>query len=144
MKTYNAKPGEIERRWYIVDAAGKPIGRTASAIAMILMGKTKPTFTPNTDVGDFVVAINVGKAVLTGKKMKNKQYHHHTGWVGKLFSVSAEELLETKPADMLKFAVEGMLPKSRLGKAMLKKLKVHAGACPAHGYTAQKAQPLET
>lgn len=143
MRTFVAKPGEIKPRWYVVDAADKPLGRTASEIAMILQGKNKPTYTPHVDTGDFVVVINSGKALLTGRKLEQKMYHRHTGWVGGLVSTSAGEMLEKKPTELIKIAVKGMLPKSKLGRQMLKKLKVHAGAMPEHGYEAQKAQPLE-
>ena len=143
MRTYSAKPGEIDSRWFIVDAAGKPLGRTASKIAMILQGKNKPSYTPHVDTGDHVVVINAEKVVLTGKKLDAKQYHYHTGWIGGLVSTSAREMLEKKPGELMRMAVKGMLPKSRLGKSMLTKLKVHAGPCPEHGYSAQKAEKLE-
>lgn len=143
MGTYNAKPNEIERRWYIIDAAGRPLGRTASKIAMILQGKDKPTYTPHVDTGDCVVVVNAAKTVLTGNKLDAKLYYRHTGWVGGLVATSAREMLEKKPEDVIKKAVGGMLPKTKLGKQMLRKLKVHAGECPAHGYKAQKAEQLE-
>jgi len=143
MKTYTAKPGEIDRQWFIVDAAGKPLGRMATRIAMLLMGKTKPAYTPHVDTGDFVVVVNAARTVLTGTKMDKKTYYTHSRWVGKLTATSARDMLKTKPADMIKAAVKGMLPKSRLGRDMLRKLKVHAGDCPAHGYAAQKAVRLE-
>ena len=143
MRTYNAKPDETKRRWFIVDASKKPLGRTASDIATILQGKNKPAYTPHVDVGDYVVVINASDAILTGNKLEQKMYHHHTGWVGGLVSKSAKEMLEKKPEEVVRTAVRGMLPKSRLGKAMLKKLKIHAGACPEHGYRAQNAEPLE-
>ena len=143
MRTYNAKPGEIDKRWFIVDAAHKPLGRTAAEIAKILQGKNKPTYTPHVDTGDFVVVVNAGRVTLTGKKLDAKMYHRHTGWVGHLVSKSARELLDSRPEELVRLAVKGMLPKTRLGRAMLKKLKVHAGALPEHGYVAQKARPLE-
>jgi large subunit ribosomal protein L13 len=143
MRTYSAKPGEIAPRWFIVDAAGKPLGRAASQIATILQGKNKPTYTPHVDVGDYVVVINAAKVALTGAKLDTKQYHHHTGWVGGLVTRSARDMLERKPGEVMRMAVKGMLPKSRLGRVMLRKLKVHAGPCPEHGYVAQKAEPLE-
>jgi len=143
MRTFSAKPGEIEARWFIVDAADKPLGRAASQIATILQGKNKPTYTPHVDVGDFVVVVNAAKIKLTGDKLDKKQYYHHTGWMGGLVARSARDMLERKPDEVMRLAVKGMLPKSRLGRAMLRKLKVHAGACPAHGYVAQKAKPLE-
>jgi large subunit ribosomal protein L13 len=143
MSTYSAKPDEVERRWFIVDAAGKPLGRTASQIAVILQGKNKPTYTSHVDTGDFIVVVNAAQVHLTGRKLDDKMYYRHTGWVGGLVSTSARNLLAAKPEELMKLAVRGMLPKSKLGRAMLGKLKVHAGACPAHGYVAQKAQPLE-
>lgn len=142
MRTFNAKPGEIERRWYVVDIKQRPLGRTASEIARILQGKNKPVYTPHVDVGDYVVVINAAEVALTGNKLDKKMYHHHSGWVGGLDSKSAREMLQTKPEEVVRLAVKGMLPKSRLGTAMLDKLKVHAGPCPEHGYKAQKAEPL--
>ncbi len=143
MSTYSAKPDEVERRWFIVDAAEKPLGRTASKIAVILQGKNKPTYTAHVDTGDFIVVVNAAKFHLTVRKLDDKMYYRHTGWVGGLVSTSAKEMLASKPEELMKLAVRGMLPKSKLGRAMLGKLKIHAGACPAHGYAAQKAQPLE-
>jgi large subunit ribosomal protein L13 len=142
MRTYNAKPGEIDPKWYIVDAADKPLGRMASEIATVLQGKNKPVYTPHVDVGDYVVVINAAKIKLTGNKLDGKLYYRHTGWMGGLVSTSARELLEKKPEDMVKMAVKGMLPKTRLGRSMIGKLKVHAGACPEHGYKAQSAEPI--
>jgi large subunit ribosomal protein L13 len=143
MATYSAKQNEIEKRWYIVDASVAPLGRTASKIATILQGKHKPAYTPHVDTGDYVVVINAEKVVLTGSKLDSKQYHRHTGWVGGLVSRSARDVLKRKPSEIVKMAVKGMLPKTSLGRSMLKKLKVHAGPCPAHGYKAQKAAALE-
>ncbi len=143
MRTFSAKPGEIKPRWFIVDAADKPIGRTASKIATILQGKNKPTYTPHVDTGDYVIVINSAKARLTGNKLNDKMYHHHTGWMGGLVSKSAKDLLERKPTELMKLAVKGMLPKTRLGKDMLNKLKLHPGPCPEHGYVAQGAEKLE-
>jgi len=143
MRTYSAKPNEVDRGWFIVDAAGKTLGRTASAIAKILQGKEKPTYTPHVDTGDHVVVVNAEKIVLTGNKLDDKQYYRHSGWVGGLRSQSAREMLARRPADVLRHAVRGMLPKTRLGRAMLRKLKIHAGPGPEHGYAAQKAEPLE-
>ena len=143
MKTYRAKPNELEQRWFIVDAADIPLGRTASKVAVILQGKNKPTYTPSVDTGDFVVVVNAAKVALTGSKMTDKMYHRHTGWVGGLVSKSAKEMLESKPNELIKTAVKGMLPKTNLGRAMLRKLKVHAGPCPEHGYEAQKAEVLD-
>ena len=143
MKTYSAKPGQVGQQWYIVDASGKNLGRAASQIAVMLMGKNKPTYTPHVDTGDHVVVINAGKVALTGNKLKDKMYHRHSKWMGSLVSTSAGEILAKDPTQLIKFAVKGMLPKTRLGTQMLSKLKVHAGPCPEHGYRAQKAQPLE-
>ena len=143
MRTYNAKPGDIQARWYIVDLQGKTLGRAASAIATMLMGKNKPTYTPHVDTGDYVVAINADKIKLTGKKLKDKKYYRHSKWMGSLVETSAGELLQKDPSRLIQYAVKGMLPKSRLGNQMFTKLKVHAGACPEHGYVAQKAETLE-
>ena len=142
MKTYTAKPDELEKKWYIVDAADIPIGRTASKIATILQGKDKPTYTPHVDTGDYVVVVNAAKVGLTGTKLDSKNYYRHTGWVGGLVSKNAREMLESKPNELIKAAVKGMLPKTKLGRAMFKKLKVHEGPCPEHGYKAQKAEVL--
>ena len=142
MGSYSAKPNEIERRWYIVDASQQPLGRTASEIAKILQGKNKPTYTAHVDTGDFVVVINAAKVGLTGNKLDSKLYYRHTGWMGGIKSVSARDMLKSKPEELIKTAVKGMLPKNRLGRSMLRKLKVHEGACPEHGYKAQKAEPL--
>jgi len=143
MRTYSAKPGENAPRWFIVDAEGKTLGRMASEIARILQGKHKPEYTPHVDVGDYVVLVNAAKVHLTGDKLDKKLYHHHSGWMGNLTSTSARTMLERKPDELLRIAVRGMLPKTKLGKGMLRKLKIHAGPCPSHGYTAQKAEPLE-
>ena len=142
MRTFNAKPGEIEQRWYIVDTKDQTLGRAASEIARILQGKNKPTYTPHVDVGDYVVVVNAKQIKLTGNKLDAKLYYHHTGWMGGLNSKSAREMLTSKPCEVMRAAVKGMLPKTRLGKEMLSKLKVHSGACPEHGYEAQKAEPL--
>lgn len=143
MRTYSAKPGQNDPRWFIVDAEGKPLGRMATEIARILQGKHKPEYTPHVDVGDYVVLVNAAKVQLTGNKLDQKMYHQHSGWVGSLASTSARTMLERKPDEVMRAAVKGMLPKSRLGKTMLRKLKIHAGPCPSHGYAAQKAEPLE-
>ena len=143
MRTYNAKPGDIQARWYIVDLQGKTLGRAASAIATMLMGKNKPTYTPHVDTGDFVVAINADKIKLTGNKLRDKKYYSHSKWMGSLVETSAGELLQKDPAKLIQYAVKGMLPKSRMGTKMFSKLKVHTGDCPEHGYVAQKAETLE-
>ena len=143
MRTYQAKPGEVEQRWYIVDAKDQPLGRTASKVARILQGKNKPSFTPHVDVGDFVVVVNAAEVKLTGHKLDDKMYYRHSGWVGGLRAKNARRMLEDKPTEVLRIAVKGMLPKTRLGQQMLGKLKVHAGECPAHGYQAQRAEKLD-
>lgn len=143
MRTYSAKPGEVDARWFIVDAAGKPLGRTASKVATILQGKNKTSYTPHVDTGDYVVIVNAAKVELTGNKLDGKMYYHHTGWMGGLVATSAREILEQKPGDLMKRAVKGMLPKTKLGRVMLTKLKIHAGPCPEHGYVAQKAEKLD-
>jgi large subunit ribosomal protein L13 len=142
MRTFNAKPGEIEHHWYVIDIRKRPLGRTASEIAKILQGKNKPTYTPHVDVGDYVVVVNAAEVELTGNKLDNKMYHQHSGWVGGLDSKSAREMIKRKPEEVVRLAVKGMLPRTRLGKSMLAKLKIHAGPCPEHGYKAQKAEPL--
>lgn len=140
-KTYTAKPGEIERKWWIVDAEGKILGRMAGEIALILRGKDKPQFTPHVDAGDFVVVVNASKVKLTGNKAKDKMYYNYSGYVGGLKSESAESLLERKPRYVIEHAVKGMLPKNYLSKKMLTKLKVYAG--PDHPHEAQKPEPRE-
>ncbi len=141
MKTYQAKREEVDRQWYLVDAEGKVLGRLASELAKILRGKKKPTYTPHVDTGDFIIVVNAGKVALTGKKLKNKIYYHHTGHPGGIKSISAEKLLEEKPTEMLRMAVKGMLPKTSLGRQMLQKLKIYSG--PKHPHEAQKPIPLQ-
>jgi len=141
MKTYQAKKEELEHQWYLVNAEGKILGRLATKLADLLRGKTKPTYTPHLDTGDFVVVVNAGKVTLTGKKMKDKVYYHHTGYPGGIKEMSAEKLLAKKPTEMIRMAVRGMLPKNSLGRQMLRKLKVYAG--PNHPHEAQKPVPLE-
>jgi len=141
MSTPMPKESEIERKWYIVDAQGKVLGRLASRIASILRGKHKPIFAPHLDVGDHVVVLNAEKVHLTGRKLQNKQYRWHTGYIGGLREVSAEKMLKTHPERVIEWAVQGMLPKNRLGRAMAKKLKVYRGA--AHPHQAQQPQALE-
>ncbi len=141
MKTFVARPQEIERKWYLVDAKGKVLGRLASKIAMRLRGKHKPIFTPHTDTGDFVVVVNAEKVVLTGKKWDNKMYYRHSGYLGGLKVRSAKKMLETRPEEIIRHAVRGMLPKNSLGRRQLKKLKIYAG--PDHPHQAQKPQVLE-
>jgi large subunit ribosomal protein L13 len=140
-KTYQAKKEEVDRRWHLVDAEGKVLGRLATDVAKVLRGKNKPIFTPHVDTGDFVIVINAKKVMLTGRKMKDKIYYHHTGYPGGIKEMNAEKLLSTKPAEMIRMAVRGMLPKTSLGRQMLRKLKVYAG--PDHPHESQKPAPLE-
>ncbi len=139
MKTYMANAQTVERKWYVVDAAGLPLGRVASKVAAILRGKNKPTFTPNVDCGDFVIVINSDKVVLTGKKLTDKYYRYHTGYVGGLKEISYKKMLEEKSDVAVYEAVKGMLPKNSLGRDMIKKLRVYKGA--EHKHEAQ--QPVE-
>ena len=141
MKTFVAKEADVAKKWYVVDAKDKVLGRLATQIAMRLRGKHKPIFTPHADTGDFVVVLNADKVVLTGKKWGKKIYYHHTGYVGGLKQITAEKLLEKKPEDLLRFAVKGMLPKNSLGRRQLKKLKIYVGA--DHPHEAQQPEILE-
>ena len=131
----------VERKWYVVDAAGVPLGRLASRVASVLRGKNKPTFTPNVDTGDFVIVINTDKTVLTGKKLENKFYRYHTGYIGGLKEISYKKMMAEKSDLAVYEAVKGMLPKNSLGRAMLKKLKVYKGA--EHNHAAQKPEVLK-
>jgi large subunit ribosomal protein L13 len=140
METVMAKKGAIERKWHLIDANGRTLGRLASRVAMILRGKNKPTFTPHVDTGDFVVIINADKVALTGKKWKEKLYIHHSGYPGGLKSFSAERIREKKPERLITLAVQGMLPKTKLGKKMIKKLKIYAG--DVHPHEAQNPEIL--
>ncbi len=141
IKTFSAKPGDVERGWYVVDLDGKVLGRAASEIAKVLRGKNKATFTPHEDVGDFVICINADKVKLTGRKMDDKMYYHHTGYISGLKSINAKKLLDKHPERVIKFAVRGMLPKNNLGRKLLGKLKVYTG--PEHPHQAQQPIPLE-
>jgi large subunit ribosomal protein L13 len=141
MKTYSAKQTEIDGKWYVVDANGCVLGRLASFVAAHLRGKHKPIYTPCVDTGDHVVIINADKVTLTGRKWEQKQYYHHSGYIGGLKSITAKQLLQKRPEDLVIRAVRGMLPKNRLGRKILKKLKVYAG--PDHPHAAQQPQPLE-
>ncbi|OGP75006.1 MAG: 50S ribosomal protein L13 [Deltaproteobacteria bacterium RBG_16_49_23] len=141
MKTYQAKKEEVEHQWYLVDAEGKVLGRLASELAKILRGKNKPIYTPHVDTGDFVIVVNAGKVALTGKKLKDKIYYHHTGYPGGIREMNAEKLLAKKPTEMIRIAVKGMLPKNSLGRQVIQKLKIYAGA--KHPHEAQKPVPLE-
>ena len=138
MKTPMAKRGSIEQKWHLVDANGKTLGRLASRVAMLLRGKHKPIFTPHVDTGDFVVVVNADKVSLTGKKWKDKLYIHHSGYPGGLKSISAEKMLEKKPDRLVSMAVQGMLHKTKLGRKMIKKLKVYSG--DAHPHQAQQPE----
>jgi large subunit ribosomal protein L13 len=134
------KEGAIDRRWFLVDAEGKVLGRPATRVAHVLRGKHKPTFAPHLDVGDHVVVINAGKVHLTGRKLTNKMYRWHSGYIGGLREVTAERMLKSHPERVIEWAVQGMLPKGRLGRAMARKLKVYKGA--EHPHAAQKPEPL--
>ncbi|MBW1721220.1 MAG: 50S ribosomal protein L13 [Deltaproteobacteria bacterium] len=141
MKTFVAKEHEVEKKWYLVDAENRVLGRLATQIANRLRGKHKPIFTPHADTGDFVVVINAEKIRLTGRKWDNKYYYRHSGYPGGLKAISARKLLEKKPEDILRLAVRRMLPKNSLGRRQLKKLKVYAG--PEHPHQAQQPEKLE-
>ena len=141
MKTFSAKPHEVERGWYIVDAAGQVLGRVATEIARRLRGKHKPEFTPHVDTGDYIVVVNVEKLRVTGNKLKDKLYHRHTGYPGGLFTTNFEKMQAKHPERVLQKAVKGMLPKGPLGYAMLRKLKIYADA--KHPHAAQQPKALE-
>ncbi len=140
-KTYSAKPEDIERTWYVVDAEGKTLGRLATEIAKILRGKHKPIYTPHVDTGDYVIVVNADKVRVTGKRLDQKMYYRHSGYIGGLKAVPLRRMLETHPERVIEHAVKGMLPKNRLGRKMYKKLKVYAS--PDHPHQAQKPQPLD-
>lgn len=141
MKTYAVKAGEIKRDWYVVDAAGQTLGRLATKIAVILRGKQKPIFSPHLDVGDFVVVVNADKIRVTGQKMGQKKYYHYSGYRSGLSETSLGDLMSRHPDRAIRFAVKGMLPHNRLGRALIKKLKVYAG--PEHPHQAQQPKQLE-
>ena len=141
MKTFTAKPTEIERKWYVVDASGCVLGRLASFVATRLRGKHKPVYTPHVDTGDHIIVINADKIALTGRKWDEKFYYRHSGYVGGLKSITAKKLLEKRPEDLVMHAVRGMLPKNRLGRKMFKKLKVYAGS--EHPHVAQEPETLQ-
>ena len=141
MKSYMARPRTVERKWYLIDAEGQTLGRLATEIARLLRGKNKPQYTPHIDTGDFVVVVNVEKVVVTGKKAEQKVYYRHSGYPGGLKETSFESMLERKPTEILRRAVRGMMPKTRLGRQQLKKLKIYAG--PEHPHEAQNPQPYE-
>src|SRR5215212_2373768 len=143
MKTYTAKPGEIARNWYLVDADGQTLGRLATRIADTLRGKDKPQYTPHVDTGDFVIVVNAEKIHVTGKKLDDKMYYRHSGYPGGLRSRPLREELARRPTEVLRKAVKGMLPRNRLGRAQLGKLKIYAGAEHPHDAQAPKPLPLE-
>ena len=141
MSTFMAQPNAIERKWYVIDAANKPLGRTAAAAATILRGKHRAIFTPHVDCGEFVIVINADKAILTGNKLTDKYYHHHSGYIGGLKSVQYKTLMSEKPELAMELAIKGMLPKNSIGAKSFTRLKVYAGA--AHNHEAQKPVPYE-
>lgn len=141
MKTFSAKPADVRRDWYVVDATGKTLGRLATEIARRLRGKHKPEYTPHVDTGDYIVVVNAAKLRVTGNKLKDKLYHRHTGYIGNLKTTSLEKLLDEKPERVIELAVKGMLPRGPLGRKMLGKLRVFAGG--EHNHAAQQPIPLE-
>src|SRR5215203_4201102 len=141
MKTFVATPANRERDWLVVDASGHTLGRLATQVADVLRGKRKPEFTPHCDVGDFVIVVNAEKIAVTGNKREEKRYHRHSGYPGGLRSRTLEEMLDRRPEQVIRKAVKGMLPRTRLGRAQLRKLKVYAG--PDHPHAAQQPAPLE-
>ena len=141
MKTFVAKEQAVEKKWYLVDAENKILGRLASQIAVRLRGKHKPIFTPHADTGDFIVVVNADKIAMTGAKADKKMYTRYTGYIGGLRQISARKLLEKKPEDIIRFAVKGMLPKNSLGRRQIKKLKIYAGS--EHPHQAQNPEKLE-
>ena len=140
MQTYMANPDKIERKWYVVDAEGCTLGRLASGVASVLRGKNKPQFTPHVDTGDYVIIVNADKVAVTGKKMEQKIYYHHSDYVGGMKETTLKEMMAKKPEKVLELAVKGMLPKGPLGRSMIKKLHVYAG--PEHNHAAQKPEVL--
>lgn len=140
-KTFTTKPTDIERKWWVIDAEGQTLGRIASRIAPYLSGKKKPIYTPNLDVGDYVIVINCDKIEVTGNRMEQKRYYRHSGYAGGLTSLTLEQMMQKHPERVIKFAVRGMLPKSALGRNMLKKLKVYTGS--EHPHEAQMPEKLE-
>ena len=141
MKTYTAKPGEIQREWFLVDAEGQTLGRLATRIADMLRGKGKPAYTPHVDTGDFVIVVNAEKVHVTGQKLDQKIYYRHSGYPGGLRERTLREQLERRPEEVLRKAVKGMLPKNKLASAQLRKLKIYAG--PDHPHAAQNPEPLQ-
>ena len=141
MKSYMANPSKIERKWYVVDATGYTLGRLAANVAAVLRGKNKPTFTPSLDTGDYVIVVNADKVKVTGKKLDQKIYYHHSEYVGGMKEATLREMMQKKPEFVITHAVKGMLPKGPLGRQMLKKLHVYAG--PEHNHAAQKPETLD-
>ena len=141
MKTFSAKPAEVKRDWYIIDASNQTLGRMATEIARRLRGKHKPEYTPHVDTGDYIVVVNAEKVQVTGNKVKDKMYYRHSGYPGGMKSFSFEKMIDRAPERVIELAVKGMMPKNPLGRAMLKKLKVYAG--PQHLHAAQQPRPLE-
>ena len=141
MKTFSAKPHEVHRDWYVVDATGKTLGRLSTEIARRLRGKHKPVYTPHVDTGDYIIVVNAEKIRVTGNKLKDKMYHRYTGYIGNLKSISLEKLMEEAPERALQYAVKGMLPRNSLGRKMLSKLRVFVG--PEHKHEAQQPLPLD-
>ena len=140
-RTYSAKPSDIQKEWHVIDAEGLALGRIASRVSRILMGKHRPEYTPHLDTGDFVVIVNAEKVYLSGKKSEQKQYHYHTGYAGGLREIPVKEMLERKPEEVIRLAVRRMLPKTKLGRQMITKLKVYAG--PDHPHAAQQPRSLD-
>jgi large subunit ribosomal protein L13 len=141
MKTFSAKPADVRRDWYLVDATGKTLGRLSTEIARRLRGKHKPEYTPHVDTGDYIVVVNAEKVRVTGNKLKDKMYYHHTGYIGNLKSIPLEKVLAETPERVIERAVKGMLPRGPLGRQMYSKLRVYAG--PEHSHTAQQPIPLD-
>lgn len=141
MKSFMASPSTVERKWYVVDAEGKTLGRLASEVANVLRGKKKPIYTPHIDTGDYVIVVNAEKVVTTGKKLDQKKYYHHSEYVGGMKEATLKEMMQKKPEFVITHAVKGMLPKGPLGRQMLTKLHVYAG--PEHNHTAQKPEVLD-
>lgn len=141
MKSFMASPSTVERKWYVVDAEGKTLGRLASEVANVLRGKNKPTYTPHIDTGDYVIVVNAEKVKVTGKKLDQKIYYHHSEYVGGMKEATLREMMQKKPEFVITHAVKGMLPKGPLGRQMLKKLHVYAG--PEHNHAAQKPETLD-
>ena len=141
MKSFMASPSTVERKWYVVDAEGKTLGRLASEVANVLRGKNKPTYTPHIDTGDYVIVVNAEKIQVTGKKLDQKIYYHHSEYVGGMKEATLREMMQKKPEFVITHAVKGMLPKGPLGRQMLKKLHVYAG--PEHNHAAEKPETLD-